>query len=200
MARIKPSLTYANVVSTLALFLVLIGTGVAATISALDSGEKKQVRNIARKVANQRINTLGPNLSVANAANAANATNATNAVNAQNATQANLAMELQFVGKAVWNSGATEGLDQIAAHECIDTPPVEADAGPGDQVLGTVNGGDADNPLPAGLTATFLREDGDVTLRLCNPTDAAVPQPCPGSFPCFSVEWQFVVLRRTDVP
>lgn len=199
MAKIKPSLTYANVVSTLALFLVLVGTGVAATISVLDKGEKKQVRKIVRKQVNKQAGTL----SVANATNADNATNATNAdnaTNAQNAINAQnaaFATELKFFGQPVWFNATTEDIGEIENNSCIDTAPVEADAGPFDHVLGTVNGGDATNPLPSGLTATFLREDGDVTLRLCNPTNSDIPSDgC--TFPCFDLSWQFVVLRETS--
>jgi hypothetical protein len=193
MPRIKAHLSYANVVSTLALFLVLVGTGVAATISVLDKGEKKQVRKIARKVANQRINTLGPNLSVANATNAQNATNATNAVNAQNATNAAnaaLATELQFFGQPIWNGGTSQPVGGINAGTCIDFPVAADTAQPGDNVVGTVNGGSAPNPLPAGITATFLLDTGNVILRLCNPTGSNVSS--------FNVDWTFVVLRDTS--
>ena len=57
----------AMVVAVVALVAALAGTGVAATISVLDKGEKKQVKKIARKQANKRITKRAPNLSVANA-------------------------------------------------------------------------------------------------------------------------------------
>jgi hypothetical protein len=179
-AKMRAHLSYANVVSSLALFLVLAG-GTALALSAnsvtsrhIRNGQVKSVdlQNGGVKGVDIRESTLG---------------------RTPEAEEASLATELKFVGQAIWNSGADpEGFGAIAAHTCVDAPPVEAEARPGDRVLGTVNGGNAPNPLPPGLTATFTIENGNVLLRLCNATDVAVP--------AFDLTWDFVVLRERLSP
>jgi hypothetical protein len=62
----------AMIVAVVALSLSLAGTGVAATISVLNSSEKKQVKKIARKQANKRITKRAGNLNVASADSADN--------------------------------------------------------------------------------------------------------------------------------
>lgn len=97
----------------------------------------------------------------------------------------------------VWHGAATsDGINRINARTC-STQAIEADTRPGDIVLGTVHGGSAPNPLPGGLTATFLLDteggetvNGRVLLRLCNPTASAVP--------AFNLGWQFQVIRDTN--
>jgi hypothetical protein len=219
MAQLRSSLTYANVMATVAVFVALGGTSYAVATGSIDSREiknntvrSKDIRNNAVRGRDIRNGTLtggdvgvdkltGADIlesslgTVPNASHASSADRATNAVNAQTAGSATIATELQFVGKAVWNSGASDDWPQLSGGECAEQP-VEADSQAGDTVLGSVNGGSAPNPLPAGLTATFLRDNGNVILRVCNPSDSAIPSSC--GAPCFSLEWQFVVLRRTD--
>ena len=97
----------------------------------------------------------------------------------------------------VWHSGSdSDGVNQINAGTCR-TRAIEASTRPGDIVLGTVHGRSAPNPLPAGLTATFLLDteggqttNGQVLLRLCNPTASNVPP--------FNLAWHFVVIRDTN--
>jgi hypothetical protein len=50
----------AMIVAVIALSMSLVGTGVAATISVLNSQEKKQVKGISRKIANKRITKRVP--------------------------------------------------------------------------------------------------------------------------------------------
>jgi hypothetical protein len=99
--------------------------------------------------------------------------------------------------REVWHSGSeSEHINQINAGTCR-LRAVEASTRAGDIVLGTVHGGSAPNPLPAGLTATFLLNteggatvNGQVLLRLCNSTASNVP--------AFNLNWQFVVIRDTN--
>ena len=96
IARLREKLTYANVVSTLCLFLILCG-GTFAVAAALkkNSVKAKQIapNSVGRSeikpgaVTGSEVNeaTLGEVPSAANATNAQNATNAENATNAQNA-------------------------------------------------------------------------------------------------------------------
>lgn len=97
----------------------------------------------------------------------------------------------------VWQSGSdSEHIPRINAGTCTRRG-VEASTRPGDIVLGTVHGGSAPNPLPGGLTATFLLDteggetvNGQVLLRLCNPTASDVA--------AFNLSWRFVVIRDTN--
>ena len=96
----------------------------------------------------------------------------------------------------VWQSGGPDDMPQINAGTCYEQG-VEANTRSGDIVLGTVHGGSAPNPLPAGLTATFLLDteggettNGQVLLRLCNPTASDVA--------AFNLAWKFVVIRDTN--
>jgi hypothetical protein len=208
MAKIGAHLSYANVVSSLALFLVLAGgTALALSRNSVSSqhignGQVKsvdlgngQVKSIDLQNRGVRgVDVLDNGLSGVDidesslqVPKAENATTAENAANAQNAT---FATELQFFGRAVWHNATSEDFGQLAAHTCVDAPPVEADSRPGDHVIGTVNGGNAPNPLPAGVLATVMLESGNVLLRLCNATDSEVP--------AFNLNWQFAVLRDTS--
>lgn len=78
--RSRPS--PAMIVAALALTFALAGTAVAAPDAALVDLSKKQVKKIAKKVANKQITKRAPGLSVAHAKTADNATNATSAANA----------------------------------------------------------------------------------------------------------------------
>jgi hypothetical protein len=177
--KVRAHLSYANVVSSLTLFLVLAG-GTALALSA-NSVTSQAIRNgQVRSVDLQNGGVRGVDVKESSLGRA------------PSAKEADLATELRFVGQAIWNSGATDDFDHIDAHACVDAPPVEAQARPGDTVLGTVNGGNAPNPLPSGLTTAFTIENGHVLLRLCNPTDSVVPT--------FNVTWQFIVLRRVLSP
>jgi hypothetical protein len=70
----------ALIISIVALVLALAGTalGGVATISVLSKKEKRQVKKLAGKIADQRITTRAPGLSVASAKTADSAGNATN--------------------------------------------------------------------------------------------------------------------------
>jgi hypothetical protein len=86
MKLFREKLTYANVMATLAVFLVL-GGGTALAAGAFTGKQKKQVGKIATKVYNARI----PNASVAHAASADTATKAGSATKASEATKADSA-------------------------------------------------------------------------------------------------------------
>jgi hypothetical protein len=92
----------------------------------------------------------------------------------------------------VWANSTTDDMPQINAGTCQEHEGVEAVTSPRDIVLGTVNGGSAPNPLPDGLTATFLLDSNsdEVVLRVCNPTASNVPG--------FNLDFQFVVIRDTN--
>jgi hypothetical protein len=62
----------AMIVAVVALSVSLAGTGVAATVSVLNAGEKKQVKKISRKIANKRITKRSGKLNVASANKANN--------------------------------------------------------------------------------------------------------------------------------
>lgn len=66
--RTTPRLTYANVTATLALFIALGGGSFA--VAALSGSEKKVVKKIAKKQANQRVTARAPGLTVKHAGSA----------------------------------------------------------------------------------------------------------------------------------
>lgn len=86
MKMFREKLTYANVMSTFAVFLVL-GGGTALAAGAFTGKQKKQVGKIATKVYNARIG----NASVNHAVSADTATKATTATKASEAVKANSA-------------------------------------------------------------------------------------------------------------
>ncbi len=102
MSQIRKRLTYANVMSTIAVFLVLGGaTALAASSLGKNTVGAKQlkkeavtaakIKNGAVTGAKLNLSTLGTVPAATNATNAVNATNATNAVNATNALKATTA-------------------------------------------------------------------------------------------------------------
>jgi hypothetical protein len=96
MKKALPSkLTYANVMSTIAVFFLLAG-GTALAASALSGKQKKQVGKIATKVFNARIGGA----SVSHAGSADTATKATTATKANEATKANTAAKATEATKA----------------------------------------------------------------------------------------------------
>lgn len=86
MKRFRGKLTYANVMATLAVFLVL-GGGTALAAGAFSAKQKKQVGKIATKVYNARIG----NASVNHANSADTATKANTATKATSAASADIA-------------------------------------------------------------------------------------------------------------
>jgi len=82
LSQVRPS--PAMLVAIVALVATLVGTAVAgvATTSRLDKKEKKQIRKIARKLANQQITKRAPKLSVAAAGTATSAGAANSALTA----------------------------------------------------------------------------------------------------------------------
>ncbi len=95
MKRVRGKLTYANVMATLAVFLVL-GGGTALAAGAFTGKQKKQVGKIASKVYNARIGRASVNHAnsadiASNALKANEATKATEALKANSATSADKA-------------------------------------------------------------------------------------------------------------
>jgi len=103
MKAVRGKLTYANVMATLAVFLVL-GGGTALAAGAFTGKQKKQVGKIATKVYNARIGNA--NVNHANTADSATkATTATKATEAAKATEATKAGTATTAGRA--NSATT---------------------------------------------------------------------------------------------
>jgi hypothetical protein len=109
MKRLRSKLTYANVIATLALFLVVAGgSALAASHLAKNSVGTKQIKNNAittAKIKNGAITgskvnlaSLGTVPSATSATSATNATNATHATNADSATKATTAANAQALG------------------------------------------------------------------------------------------------------
>ncbi len=101
MKTFREKLTYANVMATLAIFLVL-GGGTALAAGAFTGKQKKQVGKIATKVYNARIGNASVNhANSADTATKANtATKATEAVKANSATTADKATTATTANKA----------------------------------------------------------------------------------------------------
>jgi hypothetical protein len=102
MFRKRPS--PALIISVAALIFALVGTAIAApaTISALTKKDKKAVKKIARKIADQRIRAKARNLSVKSAARATTADTATSATTAATATTATTATTAGNVSNQLW--------------------------------------------------------------------------------------------------
>jgi hypothetical protein len=124
----KPS--PALIVAIAALCVSLVGTAVAVPIAtvSLNKKEKKQIRKLAAKIANQRINKRAPGLSVA-AANLANLANtvADNAITTQQladaaVTPAELADAAVTLAKLADNS--------VDGTKVVDNSLLSADLGP----------------------------------------------------------------------
>jgi len=101
MKLFREKLTYANVMATLAVFLVL-GGGTALAAGAFTGKQKKQVGKIATKVYNARIGNASVNHanSADTATRAITATKATEAVKANSATTADKATTATTADKA----------------------------------------------------------------------------------------------------
>jgi hypothetical protein len=200
-AKIRAQLTYANVMSSLAVFLVLAG-GTALALSKnsvrskhIKNGQVRSVdiQNSGVKGVDVLDNSLtGADIDESSLGQAPSAQNAVNAQHAQSADSASLATELQFFGQPIWNNSTTDDVPQLTAGSCFEQPVAADPAVPSDTVVGTVSGGNAPNPLPNGMTADFLIETGNVILRVCNVSNSTVNG--------FTLSWQFVVLRRILSP
>jgi hypothetical protein len=109
MKAVRGKLTYANVMATIAVFLVL-GGGTALAAGAFNGKQKKQVGKIATKVYNARIG----NASVNHANTADSATKATTATRADSATtagKANSANTATTADRATTATSATKAAD-----------------------------------------------------------------------------------------
>lgn len=123
MSRLRSKLTYANVVSTLALFLVLAGgTAFAASRLAKNSVGTQQIKRnavTAAKIKNGAVSgakiDLGSLGTVPNAANAAHASKADSAVSAVSAATATNAANAGVAARAV----TADSANAVAAPEAL---------------------------------------------------------------------------------
>src|SRR5262249_8805809 len=105
MKRLRPRLTYANVMATIAVFIALGGASYAATQLPKNSVGTKQIKNNAvtgQKVAagtltgqDIKMASLGSVPTATNAGHATTADSATTATNAKHATTADVALEVE---------------------------------------------------------------------------------------------------------
>ncbi len=123
-SAIRERLTYANVTATLALFVALGGGSFA--IAALSGSEKKQVRQIAKKQANQVLNQRETTLNVNSAKTADSATNASTAdtLDGQDATA--------FLGSSIVSRTASDALGTAQD----DIAQVNVACAPGEMLIG----------------------------------------------------------------
>jgi hypothetical protein len=115
MKLFREKLTYANVMATLAVFLVL-GGGTALAAGAFTGKQKKQVGKIATKVYNARI----PHASVAHAASADTAKKADSATKADTATKASEAVKADSATTAGKATTATSATNATSADKAAD--------------------------------------------------------------------------------
>jgi hypothetical protein len=112
MKSFREKLTYANVMATVAVFLVL-GGGTALAAGAFTGKQKKQVGKIATKVYNARISS-------ASVAHANSADTATKAATATKATEATKADSATTAGKATTATSATNATNATNADKAAD--------------------------------------------------------------------------------
>jgi hypothetical protein len=107
--RIRSNLTYANVMVTILMFIVLGGGAYAAFKLPKNTVGSKQVKKDSLKGVDILESSLGQVPSAANAQTATNAANATNAGNAQTAANANNADSLDNLDSPAFGAGILTG-------------------------------------------------------------------------------------------
>ena len=113
MKMFRGKFTYANVMATLAVFLVLGGGTALAAAGAFTGKQKKQVGKIATKVYNARIGNASVN-------HAASADSATKANTATKATEAVKADSATTADKATTATNATSATNATTADKATD--------------------------------------------------------------------------------
>jgi hypothetical protein len=116
MKAVRANLTYANVMATLAVFLVLGGGTALAATGAFNGKQKKQVGKIATKVFNARIGGA----SVSHATTADSATKANTATKANEATKAGTATTADKATTATTATTATNATRATNADKAAD--------------------------------------------------------------------------------
>ncbi len=171
--KIRSKLTYANVMASLAVFLMLAG-GTALAAGAFTGKQKKQVGKIATKVFNARIGG-------ASVSHAATANTADTATKASEATKANSATTAATATKATSAENAATADNATTANRAIDSEkfggriPAEYQrklkAGclpPGSAIAGISNEGDVTCAFPITPVSVTAAATNDVPLDLGN--------------------------------
>ncbi|HEY5333695.1 MAG TPA: hypothetical protein VIJ21_09130 [Solirubrobacterales bacterium] len=171
--KIRSKLTYANMMASLAVFLMLAG-GTALAAGAFTGKQKKQVGKIATKVFNARIG--GASVSHAITANTANT-----ATKASEATKAGEAIKADSATTAATAAKATSADNAETANRAADSEkfggriPAEYQrklkAGclpPGSAIAGISNEGDVTCAFPITPVSVTAAATQDVPLELGN--------------------------------
>jgi hypothetical protein len=149
MKKLRGKLTYANVMATVAVFLV-VGGGTALAAGAFTGKQKKQVGRIASKVYNARIG----NASVSHANSADTATKANTATKATEAVKANTATSADRATTATTATNATNANKATDAEKFGGRVPAEyqrklkAGCLPPSAIAGISNEGDVTCAFP----------------------------------------------------
>jgi hypothetical protein len=185
-------LSYANVMSTIAVFLALGGGAMAAVKLKANQVKTKNIAPNAvtgDKALESSFSKVPTASQADNAAHAASADSAPSAANATNATNAANATNLANLGTIVWNGSSTADFPSgLAAHNCGGDAVAADNAVLGDYVVTSI-AGQGSNPLPPRMLATAVVQTGQVTLRVCNVStmDATT---------AFNIDWSFAVLHN----
>jgi hypothetical protein len=195
MKHLRKRLTYANVMSSIAVFLVLGGaTAFAASILGKNTVGSKQIKKNAvttAKIKNGAVNSakvldgsltgadinlgsVGTVPSATKAGSATSATNATNATNAVNAANATHAVSADVAGSAASPATLASGKTETGVFYGIETPGATPNSG---YVSASVS---FPFPLAAPPTTHYL-SIGASPIPAC-PGTAEVPTAAPGNF------------------
>lgn len=162
--KIRSKLTYANVMASLVVFLMLAG-GTALAAGAFTGKQKKQVGKIATKVFNARIG----------GASVSHATTANTATKANEATKANSATTAATATKATSADTANTANRAVDAEKFGGRIPAEYQrklkAGclpPGSAIAGISNEGDVTCAFPITPVSVTAAATQDVPLELGN--------------------------------
>ena len=168
MKRLRPRLTYANVIATLALFLALGGGAYAATQLPKNSVGAKQLKKNAVTAAKIKdgavtgskimLSSLG---TVPNASHADSATSASNAATAANASHANTAATASHANTATSASSAVTAQTAATASSLAPPEPLHVVGQPGEPVFGS---GWADF-VSGSLASYYMDRQGIVHLQ-----------------------------------
>jgi hypothetical protein len=175
--KITKRLTYANVMSSIAVFLVLGGAAFAAAKLPKNSVGTKQLKKNAvttQKIKNGAVTSAKVNVSgfpkvpsAANADNAANAAHATNADNAANAAHANNAANAAHATNAdnAANAAHADSADSVEGSTIVPFFYASQETGPGEEEVVLALGN---------LTLTASCEGGTPALVATTSTSGAL--------------------------
>lgn len=205
MKVIRKRLTYANVMSSLAVFLTLGGAAFAATQLPKNSVGTKQLKAdavVGSKVADGSLtgadinsSTLGTVPSAVNATNASHAgqassaDSATNATNATNATHADSADNATNATNAVNATNAAHALNATSATNATHADSADSAT--------TAKSSEAPETLESGKT---LRGHYDVTLNVGTATGGDLGQGYSYAFPLPSAPTESIFVANGEAP